>query len=144
MNRDLADGHIVNLGGHDCPFAGVSVHMVTSDGEVTETKSNPDGTFEFSATQGETVLVYIPEDENNYMWDSEVKVLTTPSTESRRLTEKNDNENGDYESSVSIEVIEQEQNEDVKNLDRRRLGTEEIEESVPGFNFNQFNVLSYS
>lgn len=74
---------------NNCPFAGVPVNLVTSNGDVTSTTSDTDGTFSFSVTRGDKVTVYIPE-YNNYTWDSNVISLAgnmqAASTTSRRLS----------------------------------------------------------
>ena len=69
-----------NTDGKDCVFANVPIHLVHSNGQVDNTTSATDGSFNFSVSRGETAYVYIP-DYQGYTWDSFVRsAVTTNST----------------------------------------------------------------
>ena len=68
-----------NTDGKDCVFAGVPVHLVHGDGNMENTTSSTDGSFNFTVSIGETAYVYIP-DFHGYTWDSFVRSAVTRSS----------------------------------------------------------------
>jgi len=66
----------LNVGGNDCPLAGVPVNMLKSTGEVMTVISATDGFYQFSASQGEEVHVYISEFQG-HMWNSKLVATTS-------------------------------------------------------------------
>ena len=78
--------------GFNCPFSGVTVLLVHSNGVVDSTVSKSDGSFAFTVTKGDSVVVYIPETGRNYVWSSAVfnATVTLQSSSQRRLSTATD------------------------------------------------------
>jgi len=61
----------INVGGNDCPLAGVPVNLLKSNGEVKTVISAPDGFYQFTIIQGEAVQVYISDFPSN-SWNTKL------------------------------------------------------------------------